>query len=220
SSHRSADAAWPEGHSRRVRSSDDARDPVGRGCLRCLGLRDCLAAAASVHCRQHSVRCHHLLIHETTNPMSTKRILLIVAAGALLYQNLSCSVIYSGCSNTGECADGEECIKPAGEDKGERGMPEDFCDPGSTRECEAEAFNSTGELRGECVGKVQACGEDFSFIMCGVAEVCDGLDNDCDGVDDNGIEGVGQSCTNGVGVCAASGSQICDASGNAICNAT
>jgi len=44
------------------------------------------------------------------------------------------------------------------------------------------------------------------------AEVCDSLDNDCDGTADNGFD-VGQACTVGVGACRASGVTICDAAG-------
>ena len=53
----------------------------------------------------------------------------------------------------------------------------------------------------------------------GLAEVCDGKDNNCDNLIDNGIPGVGASCTQGVGACVAMGSQVCDAGGNLMCNA-
>ncbi len=50
-------------------------------------------------------------------------------------------------------------------------------------------------------------------------EVCDGLDNNCDGDDDEGF-GVGDSCTVGLGICQASGTIICDGMGGSICDAT
>ncbi|MDF1565864.1 MAG: MopE-related protein [Deltaproteobacteria bacterium] len=59
----------------------------------------------------------------------------------------------------------------------------------------------------------------------GGVEVCNGLDDDCDGVIDDGAlwADKGTGCTSGVGVCAEAGSRICDAanpSGPTICSAT
>ena len=41
------------------------------------------------------------------------------------------------------------------------------------------------------------------------AEVCDGVDNDCNGIVDDDAGGVGEACTVGVGACAATGTLVC-----------
>src|SRR5439155_7361018 len=51
-------------------------------------------------------------------------------------------------------------------------------------------------------------------------EVCDGVDNDCDGSTDEGFD-VGTACTAGVGACARSGTKVCTSDGSGtVCNAT
>jgi len=51
-------------------------------------------------------------------------------------------------------------------------------------------------------------------------EVCDGIDNDCNNIVDDGVMGVGLPCSSGEGICEAMGSQVCDASGQLVCDAT
>lgn len=51
------------------------------------------------------------------------------------------------------------------------------------------------------------------------AEVCDGLDNDCNGQIDNGYP-VGTTCTVGLGQCAATGLNVCSGNGGVVCNAS
>ena len=58
-----------------------------------------------------------------------------------------------------------------------------------------------------------------------LAEICDDLDNDCNGVVDDGFQagptGLGQACTVGIGACHASGTFVCNAAGSATtCGAT
>lgn len=49
------------------------------------------------------------------------------------------------------------------------------------------------------------------------AEKCDGADNDCDGVIDNGL-GLGTLCSSGMGECVANGVAVCDAMGGVTCS--
>jgi MYXO-CTERM domain-containing protein len=49
------------------------------------------------------------------------------------------------------------------------------------------------------------------------AEVCDGVDNDCNGTVDNGFN-LGTPCSVGVGACKNSGNIVCDGNGGATCS--
>ncbi|MCA9541903.1 MAG: hypothetical protein KC620_23560, partial [Myxococcales bacterium] len=74
---------------------------------------------------------------------------------------------------------------------------------------------------GVCTAGEERC-EDGNFSACldevlpGV-EICDGLDNDCNGTVDD-VEGVGEPCAAGQGACAAVGEVVCTPAGPA-CNA-
>jgi Putative metal-binding motif/Bacterial pre-peptidase C-terminal domain len=56
------------------------------------------------------------------------------------------------------------------------------------------------------------CRDDLPTVHPGAVEVCDGLDDNCDGVVDEGFV-LGAACEAGLGACYRSGTTVCDASG-------
>lgn len=66
------------------------------------------------------------------------------------------------------------------------------------------------------------CNDNDYYTQDGSPEVCDGIDNDCNGLTDEYWPDLGDICTSGEGVCKNAGYLICDPgdpSGPAICNA-
>jgi len=71
-----------------------------------------------------------------------------------------------------------------------------------------------------CSGPTPTCHAATNTCICVPtgAEICDGIDNDCNGSIDDGFD-VGEACTVGTGVCQVTGQIECGGAGNAICNA-
>ncbi len=81
------------------------------------------------------------------------------------------------------------------------------CLPGDQRPCAVPT----------CAGGIQTCDGTGTFgVYIGPAETCDGLDNDCDGLVDNGFANLGQACVTGTGACASTGIYICGAGGQTV----
>jgi hypothetical protein len=103
---------------------------------------------------------------------------------------------------------------------------DDDCD-GSTD----ESFARLGEVcvvgDGVCQRYgVYECSIDGESALCSVSpgesslEICDGLDNDCDGRLDEGFVGIGQACEVGAGLCRRAGVNRCsDAGDEVVCSA-
>ncbi|MFN3202526.1 MAG: MopE-related protein [Bradymonadia bacterium] len=79
---------------------------------------------------------------------------------------------------------------------------------------------------GVCAGVAPACTNgDFVCAYPATYQAdesrCDGIDNDCDGLVDEGFDGLGAPCFDGVGACQVTGEQQCNEAGDAvICSAT
>ena len=116
---------------------------------------------------------------------------------------------------------GVTCSPPPGAAMPERcnGIDDD-CD-GTTD----ETFTTLGATCsigvGACVRSgANICNVPGDDVICagmpgtGSAELCNGLDDDCDGMTDEGFAGTGMACTLGFGACERAGVTICDSSGS------
>ena len=146
----------------------------------------------------------------------------------------------AGCSEgTGQClALGSYVCNTAGSgtecDATEGSASSEMCD-GLDNDCDGavdEGFNvgqSCNDGIGACFATgVTECAPDQNSAICNAtagsptAELCDTIDNDCDGVINDGIPNLGTVCVVGDGICQESGVYVCDTNPNspAICSAT
>ncbi len=69
-------------------------------------------------------------------------------------------------------------------------------------------------------GKGADCNDDNAKISPGARELCDGIDNNCNNLIDEGYPNLGKSCSSGTGACERKGKYICSADGlSVVCNA-
>ncbi len=122
-----------------------------------------------------------------------------------------------GATDVGECEFGAEvCEGGMLVCRGEQGMGAEICDgrdndcDGMTDEGNPEGGAACGDDTGECTPGTTRCMDGMLICEGEVGpspEVCDGLDNNCNGVEDEGI-GVGAPCGTDLGECSP-GVNIC-----------
>ncbi len=77
-----------------------------------------------------------------------------------------------------------------------------------------------GDTDGDGWAPPADCNDHNAAMFPGAPELCDGLDNDCNGTADDPFPDVGAACTVGVGACAATGLRVCTGEGTStVCNA-
>jgi hypothetical protein len=115
-----------------------------------------------------------------------------------------CSI---ACDDLGDCPENFECYQLTLDGVAVLGvcLPDAYCsDP-----------DDDGYGKGPgCIA--EDCDEDSSEINAGALELCDNLDNDCDGETDEGIEGLGAACDTGLAGLCGLGSDVC-AGGEIVC---
>ena len=121
--------------------------------------------------------------------------------------------------DTGACAQGAlTCVDGAVQCAGGVGPAMEVCDgqdndcdgeadeDGACQLCEADATRSCGLAEGACEPGVEACVGGFWGPCEGAiwpsTEVCNGVDDDCDGETDEGVDGIGEPCGDDLGACA------------------
>jgi formylglycine-generating enzyme required for sulfatase activity len=98
------------------------------------------------------------------------------------------------CVEADECAEGFDCtlVMLEGAEAEGRCLPVDYCADG-----DGDAFGVGSGCRGV------DCNDDDFTVNLDAVDVCDSVDNDCDGIADDNIAGLGEGCSTGSeGLCA------------------
>ena len=146
----------------------------------------------------------------------------------------------TGCEKDSDCDDGnsctiDECIdKDCIHTKADDGTPcddgnpytfNDFCinglcfgQPGCI---DSDGDGYGGPLYLTCDYPEQDCDDSDPSINPGATELCNNIDDDCDGSIDEDFSDLGEPCSVGIGICEESGVKVCSIDGlSTICNAT
>jgi hypothetical protein len=126
----------------------------------------------------------------------------------------SCGPVAGRVTNHTDCDDANAAIKPTATEACNN--VDDNCNgtvdegnPGGGAAC------GTGQL-GVCAAGTMTC--TAGAVACArnvgpTTEVCNGLDDNCNGTADEGFTGLGVACSAGVGVCLRNGTTVCNAAG-------
>ncbi len=92
-------------------------------------------------------------------------------------------------------------------------VDEDFANKGQACSVGVGACQSSGSLVCNAAGNGLQCS---AVAGTPSAEICDDVDNDCDGLADEDFPNKGEACSAGVGGCQSNGSLVCNAAGNGL----
>ncbi|HSN89925.1 MAG TPA: putative metal-binding motif-containing protein [Anaeromyxobacteraceae bacterium] len=135
----------------------------------------------------------------------------------------------------GDCDDASPAIFPGAVETC-NGVDEDcdaLIDEGIEGCCAPDDQQACGVAQGICTAGTSTCGAGFAWGPCldaggapvvlpgTVAEICNGLDDDCDGATDEDFPTLGVGCTVGIGACQRTGTLVCTGDGAGVeCSAS